>query len=319
LGPGFEDIEEPTGQEVTVVSKIGRNDPCPCGSGKKYKHCCLKEEAAGKSEAMGRDRAWDTMMDKLLDFSREARFRQDLESAFDLFWNKSYTIEQSGELPPAQIMNFLDWYVHDYHTSGDGRRIVQIFLEDKTPVLTEQERSLLAADAEALLSAFEVTGVEEGQTIGLLDVFQDIEVQLAHTPSLQGIEQGQLLLGRLVNSVDYRRFSWISALIPPEVEEDFKAHVQEMFAAYQDEHYQAPWAQFLRERSYLFNHFILKLRGEVAPPRVILPFAERTQAEPRSTVLTLDSLRSREGPPVAVPGKRERKGPTTVLVPGRDS
>ncbi len=25
-------------------SKIGRNDPCPCGSGKKYKNCCLKNE-----------------------------------------------------------------------------------------------------------------------------------------------------------------------------------------------------------------------------------------------------------------------------------
>ena len=24
------------------VNKIGRNDPCPCGSGKKYKNCCLK-------------------------------------------------------------------------------------------------------------------------------------------------------------------------------------------------------------------------------------------------------------------------------------
>jgi len=24
--------------------KIGRNDPCPCGSGKKYKNCCLKTE-----------------------------------------------------------------------------------------------------------------------------------------------------------------------------------------------------------------------------------------------------------------------------------
>jgi hypothetical protein len=22
-------------------AKIGRNEPCPCGSGKKYKHCCL--------------------------------------------------------------------------------------------------------------------------------------------------------------------------------------------------------------------------------------------------------------------------------------
>ena len=24
-----------------AVPKPGRNDPCPCGSGKKYKHCCL--------------------------------------------------------------------------------------------------------------------------------------------------------------------------------------------------------------------------------------------------------------------------------------
>ena len=23
--------------------KVGRNDPCPCGSGKKYKHCCMKK------------------------------------------------------------------------------------------------------------------------------------------------------------------------------------------------------------------------------------------------------------------------------------
>lgn len=26
---------------VRATPKIGRNDPCPCGSGKKYKHCCL--------------------------------------------------------------------------------------------------------------------------------------------------------------------------------------------------------------------------------------------------------------------------------------
>ena len=27
------------------MNKIGRNDPCPCGSGKKYKRCCEKKEA----------------------------------------------------------------------------------------------------------------------------------------------------------------------------------------------------------------------------------------------------------------------------------
>ena len=25
-----------------MPKKIGRNDPCSCGSGKKYKHCCLQ-------------------------------------------------------------------------------------------------------------------------------------------------------------------------------------------------------------------------------------------------------------------------------------
>ena len=28
---------------VRVGPKIGRNEPCPCGSGKKYKHCCAME------------------------------------------------------------------------------------------------------------------------------------------------------------------------------------------------------------------------------------------------------------------------------------
>ena len=33
---------------VKKVQKIGPNDPCPCGSGKKYKKCCMqKDKAAG--------------------------------------------------------------------------------------------------------------------------------------------------------------------------------------------------------------------------------------------------------------------------------
>ncbi len=33
-----EPVEQPYQREV---EKVGRNDPCPCGSGKKYKKCCL--------------------------------------------------------------------------------------------------------------------------------------------------------------------------------------------------------------------------------------------------------------------------------------
>ena len=28
-----------------IGAKVGRNDPCPCGSGKKYKNCHMKLEA----------------------------------------------------------------------------------------------------------------------------------------------------------------------------------------------------------------------------------------------------------------------------------
>lgn len=32
------------------MAKIGRNDPCPCGSGKKHKRCCLLASAASAVE-----------------------------------------------------------------------------------------------------------------------------------------------------------------------------------------------------------------------------------------------------------------------------
>ncbi|MDT8324176.1 MAG: SEC-C metal-binding domain-containing protein, partial [Bacteroidota bacterium] len=33
------------------ANSVGRNDPCPCGSGKKYKKCCLAKDAAAQAQA----------------------------------------------------------------------------------------------------------------------------------------------------------------------------------------------------------------------------------------------------------------------------
>lgn len=38
----IEESESTEKQENQVMTKVGRNDPCPCGSGKKFKHCCGK-------------------------------------------------------------------------------------------------------------------------------------------------------------------------------------------------------------------------------------------------------------------------------------
>ena len=35
---------------VRGAVKVGRNSPCPCGSGKKYKHCCARYELSGSAQ-----------------------------------------------------------------------------------------------------------------------------------------------------------------------------------------------------------------------------------------------------------------------------
>jgi len=37
--------------------KLGRNDPCHCGSGKKYKQCCLAKDEAKQREARAKAEA----------------------------------------------------------------------------------------------------------------------------------------------------------------------------------------------------------------------------------------------------------------------
>ena len=36
-----------------MSEKVGRNDPCPCGSGKKYKSCCFQNDQKKKTSPLG--------------------------------------------------------------------------------------------------------------------------------------------------------------------------------------------------------------------------------------------------------------------------
>lgn len=62
-----------------VMNKPGRNDPCPCGSGRKYKRCCLEKDqriestaraaayaaATAEHEEIKAMLAWDDELDEL--------------------------------------------------------------------------------------------------------------------------------------------------------------------------------------------------------------------------------------------------------------
>ena len=56
------------------MAEIGRNAPCPCGSGKKYKHCCLKRDVArGQDDLVAAAREAPPSREA----SAEHRFRDD--------------------------------------------------------------------------------------------------------------------------------------------------------------------------------------------------------------------------------------------------
>ena len=43
------------------MAKIGRNEPCPCGSGKKYKRCCQTAVALTPQRAAVRSPTWSEL------------------------------------------------------------------------------------------------------------------------------------------------------------------------------------------------------------------------------------------------------------------
>ncbi|NPV30447.1 MAG: zinc chelation protein SecC [Firmicutes bacterium] len=87
------------------MAKIGRNDPCPCGSGKKYKKCCLPK-ARQKHWTLEEIRSFSTerIFLKLAEFGIEVTekdFLGDVErfySAYDLAesWWKTYRVTARG-------------------------------------------------------------------------------------------------------------------------------------------------------------------------------------------------------------------------------
>lgn len=59
------------------MSKIGRNDPCPCGSGKKYKKCCLPKEQQKSVASRRKDETDDLFEEMPAELTHRRRRNQD--------------------------------------------------------------------------------------------------------------------------------------------------------------------------------------------------------------------------------------------------
>jgi hypothetical protein len=70
-----------------AVMTPGRNDPCPCGSGRKYKHCCLRSAEVVDLLAVRLRSDEGRVMPALLEFTASFYGPSLLEEARDRFFD----------------------------------------------------------------------------------------------------------------------------------------------------------------------------------------------------------------------------------------
>jgi len=252
------------------VARVGRNDPCPCGSGKKYKNCCLNKDRAQRIRASAWQREEQVILDKLIAFAQRPALRAQLAVAFNLFWNGNYGVEGWNALDRVEIGRFLDWYVHDYRLEQSRERIIDLFVEEMGSRLLPRELEHVRAWSDSYISAYRMTAPTEQRLLSVVDVFQGT----GETMGDDGLGRlglpGDLIVGRVLRSSTPPHFSWAAILLPAALEAELSSFLVTAYEQYQEIHAHTSWPDFLSNSGYMFNHYLLRAAAEATGARRIV-------------------------------------------------
>ncbi len=68
------------------MAKIGRNEKCPCRSGKKYKHCCAGLAENARPQLSSDKKVELTLMNSILEIQKQAVQRRETNSELGVFF-----------------------------------------------------------------------------------------------------------------------------------------------------------------------------------------------------------------------------------------
>jgi uncharacterized protein (UPF0335 family) len=109
------------------MSKVGRNDPCPCGSGKKAKRCCMEKlEADRRNEVLSAQREQFAAKAERLEAEREdlqwQLERAEAEARADEVGAQVNALLDAGQLEEAEAVGLqLEGIFPGEETVGMGR------------------------------------------------------------------------------------------------------------------------------------------------------------------------------------------------------
>jgi hypothetical protein len=214
----FEDEEE----EEAAFVKPGRNDPCWCGSGKKYKKCHLDADNQPPEEEEDLDETVEDAMEGLLSTADHLFTKRQMRAAGRQYFGDSIDSEQRMQ---AGSVQFLYWYLLDYRPESSGRTAIEEHIQRHGQKLKPEVLSLLESWRDARYGFFEVTAVKTGESLQFTDLFTGDVVQLpdlrARPEDIEGV-----VLARIAKHGDEFSFLHDAISVPRRVVPALKEFIE---------------------------------------------------------------------------------------------
>jgi hypothetical protein len=243
--------------------KIGRNEPCPCGSGKKYKQCHGPIDAERESAQRRVRQTPDTLLPRLMD--QLDRFGAELPATLQRFWNGAYDVADVQELDQLEDRGserFLTWFLFDAANEQGQTPIERLIAAPEGLELTDAEAQVFLTWAGVRLQPYEVTGIRKGFGLELRTLFGEESIELEDHKASRRIEAGDVLIAHVIPAGDRHYLTGAAAHLTPDtvvkLHEFADAHLADMRRATPD----ATHVDLVRARSEIFNHFIMALPRE---------------------------------------------------------
>ena len=243
------------------MPKVRRNDPCPCGSGRKYKNCCMRQERVTASRELHLGLMEAALLNAIYEYAQSPRFLSDTVDAFHFFWGGVFDLGGIGEMDHDDRLRTVEWYIHDHKMKGDGRHIIDRFTEDEAADLPPEVLRTLEAWSRSVMALHRVLAIGPGTTLRLYDPLRKMELSAEDTMLARNAQMGDLIVGRRYVQDGVERLSLMTMILPREYEPGLVAYVSNAYALYHDEHPAADWDAFLRANGHLFQAYMLSARA----------------------------------------------------------
>lgn len=238
--------------------KPGRNDPCYCGSGLKYKKCHMREDQALEQERRESLIAARFLREDLVDFAEDERFAQAFGEALPLYWNGYYTLETAHEMSDNEAQRFVDWFVFDFAQGEDGERLIETYRRERWEDLASVQQAVIEQWLEAGPSSAYVLTAYKGQTLHIASFLSDEAYEVYEPAGRGNVDVGDVILARVLPVQDHLELSGGAAYLPQDEITDLREKLEAAREADAEEHPEATMDDFLRRHNHLLIHHALE-------------------------------------------------------------